>query len=155
MESKTLDARLRQYNDIMKENDELYRDAARKFGLSECAFWILYYLRTEYGEPTQSGIGASFYLPKQSINSALKKLEAEGIIGLVTGENRRTKGLALTAKGEKLCAETVDHTIEAEKAALGSLSEKDQEEFMNIFYRYTEQFKKNMQKIPVKRRDKT
>ena len=51
MNPKTLDIRLKQYNDIMKENDKLYRGMARKLDLSECEFWILYYLRTDYGEP--------------------------------------------------------------------------------------------------------
>lgn len=155
MEQFSLDERLKQYNDITKENDELYRDLAKKFGLSECAFWILYYLRTEYGEPTQRGIGASFYLPKQSINSALKKLEAEGYIALCIGGNRRQKGLLLTAAGRKLCEETVDHIIGAEKNALGSLSEEERENFMELYHRYTEQFKVNTQMIFKKREVET
>ncbi len=150
MEQGALDARLKQYNDITKENDEIYRDIAKKFGLSECAFWILYYLRTEYGEPVQSGICNSFYLPKQSINSALKKLEAEGYISLTFGGNRRSKGLLLTSMGRKLCEETVDHIIEAEKSALGSLSEREQEEFMKLYKKYTDNFKLNMREIPEK-----
>lgn len=150
MEPKTLDARLKQYNDIMKENDELYREAAKRSGFSECEFWILYYLRTEYGEPMQSGICNSFYLPKQSIHSALKKLEADGYIMQGAGENKRSKRIALTEQGKMLCRRTVDHVIEAEQGALGSLSEAEQEAFMNIFDRYTEQFKQNMREIPEK-----
>ncbi len=148
MEPGTLDARLKQYNDITKENDQLYRGIAKKFGLSECAVWILYYLRAEYGEPMQSGICSSFHQPKQSINSALKKLEAEGYIALTTGGNRRKKEIVLTAEGRKLCGETVDYIIEAEKGALGVLTEKEQEDFMNLFEKYTGQFKLNMREIP-------
>lgn len=147
MESGALDARLKQYNDITKENDKLYRGAAKKFGFSECEFWILYYLRSGYGEPMQSVICNSFYLPKQSIHSALKKLEAEGYIALTAGENRRSKGILLTLEGERICAETVDHIIEAEMGALGSLSEEEQEKFMNLYDRYTGQFKLNMRGI--------
>lgn len=150
MESGALDARLKQYNDITKENDKLYRSAAKKYGFSECEFWILYYLRSGYGEPMQSVICNSFYLPKQSIHSALKKLEAEGYIALTAGENRRSKGILLTSEGKRICAETVDHIIEAEMSALGSLSEKEQEKFMNLYDRYTEQFKLNMRGIPEK-----
>lgn len=150
MNPKTLDIRLKQYNDIMKENDELYRGMARKLGLSECEFWILYYLRTEYGEPMQSGICSSFYLPKQSIHSALKKLEADGYIVQTAGENRRSKRILLTEQGKSLCEETVDHVIRAEMEALGSLSAKEQEVFMNIFTRYTKQLKSAMWGIPEK-----
>lgn len=150
MNPKTLDIRLKQYNDIMKENDELYREVAKKLGLSECEFWILYYLRTEYGEPMQSGICSSFYLPKQSIHSALKKLEADGYIVQTAGGDRRSKRILLTEQGRSLCEETVDHVIRAEMEALGSLSAKEQEVFMNIFTQYTKQLKSAMREIPEK-----
>jgi DNA-binding MarR family transcriptional regulator len=149
MDSKTLDARLKQYNDITKENDELYREAAKKFGLSVCEFWILYFLRVEYAKPMQSEICSSFYLPKQSIHSALKKLEADGYIMQTAGGNKRSKRILLTKQGEILCGKTVDHIVKAEKEALGSLSEKEQEIFMDLFEKYTGQFKKNMQTIPA------
>lgn len=71
----------------------------------------------------------------------------------VAGGSRRSKRILLTEQGKMLCRETVDHIIEAEERALGSLSEKEQEDFMNIFARYTGQFRENMQAIPVKRRD--
>lgn len=150
MEHGVLDARLKQYNDIMKENDKLYRGAAKKYGFSECEFWILYYLRSEYGEPMQSGICSSFYLPKQSIHSALKKLEADGYIVQTAGGDRRSKRILLTEQGRSLCEETVDHVIRAEMEALGSLSAKEQEVFMNIFTQYTKQLKSAMREIPEK-----
>lgn len=150
MEPKTLDEILKRYNDITKENDELYRDTAKKFGLSECEMWILYFLRTDYGKPMQSEICSSFYLPKQSIHSALKKLEADGYIMQTAGGNRRSKRILLTTQGEMLCGKTVDHIVKAEKKALGSLSEEEQEIFMNLFDRYTRQLKKNMREIPEK-----
>ena len=37
--------RLNEYNDLFKENDEIYRAAAKRLGLPDCAFWILYTLR--------------------------------------------------------------------------------------------------------------
>ena len=149
MDSKTLDARLKQYNDITKENDELYREAAKKFGLSVCEFWILYFLRVEYAKPMQSEICSSFYLPKQSIHSALKKLEADGYIMQTAGGNKRSKRILLTKQGEILCGKTVDHIVKAEKRALGILSEKEQEIFMDLFEKDIGQFKKNMQTIPA------
>lgn len=150
MNPRALDLRLKQYNDIMKENDELYRGMARKLGLSECEFWILYYLRTEYGEPMQSGICNSFYLPKQSIHSALKKLETDGYIVQTAGGNRRSKRILLTERGKSLCERTVDDIIRAEMEALGSLAAEEQEVFMQLFAQYTNQLKLNMRGIPEK-----
>lgn len=147
MEQSKADARLKRYNTITKENDEIYRDIARKFGVSEYAFWILYFLRTEYGEPVQSEICSSFFQPKQSVNSALKKLEAEGYITLETGSSRRRKQIVLTPAGIKLCRETVDPVIEAEKRALGSLSAEQQEVFMTLYEQFTKQLKINIQSV--------
>ena len=39
--------RLSEYNNILKENDNLYRGVAKRLGLPECAFWILYTLRAD------------------------------------------------------------------------------------------------------------
>ena len=35
--------RLSEYNNILKENDNLYRGVAKRLGLPECAFWIFIY----------------------------------------------------------------------------------------------------------------
>ena len=56
----------------------------------------------------------------------------------------------LTEQGKSLCEETVDHVIRAEMEALGSLSAKEQEVFMNIFTQYTKQLKSAMREIPEK-----
>lgn len=32
--------RLSEYNNILKENDNLYRGVAKRLGLPECAFWF-------------------------------------------------------------------------------------------------------------------
>ena len=115
MDSKTLDARLKQYNDITKENDELYREAAKKFGLSVCEFWILYFLRVEYAKPMQSEICSSFYLPKQSIHSALKKLEADGIsaevINIHTIKPLDTESIVNSAKKTGKVVTAEEHTV--------------------------------------------
>ena len=81
------------YNELYKEQDDLYRGAARGFGLSDCAFWVLYALRETKRPMTQSGICAAVYQPKQTVHSALKKLEGEGFLRLAEGRDRRSKHL--------------------------------------------------------------
>ena len=83
--------RLREYNDSLKAIDDTYRAAARRFGLPECAFWILYTLRVERAPLTQSEICALQYQPKQTVHSALKRLEADGLLKLAHGGNRKSK----------------------------------------------------------------
>ena len=38
---------LLEFNNIVKENDDIYRCAARSLGLSDSVFWILYTFRME------------------------------------------------------------------------------------------------------------
>ena len=90
------------YNELYKEQDDLYRAAARGFGLSDCAFWVLYALREAERPMTQSGVCAAVYQPKQTVHSALKKLMGAGYLQLAEGRDRRSKYLVLTERGEAL-----------------------------------------------------
>ena len=87
------------YNDLIKENDGIYRALFKRLGLSPCTFWIMYTLREERSVTTQTGICEILHEPKQTVNSALKNLEAEGFITLSYGQDRRSKCVSLTEKG--------------------------------------------------------
>lgn len=124
------------YNELYKEQDDLYRGAARGFGLSDCAFWVLYALRETKRPMTQSGICAAVYQPKQTVHSALKKLEGEGFLRLAEGRDRRSKHLVLTERGEALVRCTVDPVMAAETAAMGALTETEQAQLLALQRRY-------------------
>ena len=112
------------FNAAMKHVDDVYRRAVRQYGLSECAFWILYTLRVERPY-TQAGICEFLHEPKQTVNSALKKLEAEGYLALSAGDDQRSKRVRLTEKGEQLARTCADRVAEAEARAIGSMSPDD------------------------------
>ena len=90
------------YNKEMKKLDDVYRNAAKTCGMAECAFWILYTLRVEEKSFTQAEICEFLVEPKQTVNSALKKLVAEGYLALSSGADQRSKLVQLTPKGEAL-----------------------------------------------------
>ncbi len=138
---------LSKYNGLLKENDELYRNAAKAMALSDCTFWILYSLRDSGTEITQSDLGTTLYLPKQTINSALKKLESDGFIELLAGNDRRSKRIRLTEKGTLLAEQTADHVISAELEALNGLTNRERETFIDLFQKYTVLLKQNMQQL--------
>ena len=124
------------YNELYKEQDELYRAAARGFGLSDCAFWVLYALREAERPLTQSDVCAAVYQPKQTVHSALKKLMAEGYLQLTEGRDRRSKHLVLTEQGEALVRRTVDPVMAAETAAMNTMTETEQAQFLALCRRY-------------------
>lgn len=133
--------KLFEYNEIIKENDEVYRHLAKSFGMSECTFWILYSLRTAPAPLTQSELCKLLYEPKQTVNSALKKLETEGYIALTQGNDRRSKVITLTRKGTSLAESSADLVISAEEHAMLSLDEAEQNMFISLFRKYTSAFK--------------
>ena len=138
---------LHEYNNIFKENDNIYRDVAKRLGLSECAFWILYVLRADDTISTQSEICGAWYQSKQTVNSALKNLEANGYIELRCVKDRRSKSISLTDKGINISQKTVDKVIKAEQEALSSLNAEEQEAFISLFHKYTDALKAQMQKF--------
>lgn len=149
-----LEQQLHQYNSLIKENDELYRDVARSLGLPDCAFWILYFIRENPMPLTQRQICSYLYLPKQTVNSALKKLENEGYIQL-TASGHRSKQILLTEKGTALATQTVDLVIDRELTALAALSPKEQADFLRLFEKYTEELKKQMRIFRHEKTDHT
>lgn len=144
MEKNNAEKKLWEYNTLFKENDEIYRNAASDLGLSDCAMWILYALRLD-GTATQKDISGAICCPKQTVNSALKKLESDGYIVLTEMEDRRSKQINLTPTGVKLAEKTADRIIAAELSALSELTDAEWETFIGIFKKYTKLLKSKMQ----------
>ena len=128
---------LQEYNRLYKKNCELYSEAAKNLGLSEGAMWILYTLSL-YDRPfTQSELCEEVFMPKQTINSALKKLEQEGYIYLQFAENnKKSKQIILSAAGKNLAENTVSKVITAEKNVFEHFSAKDIQKLLQYYNFY-------------------
>ena len=125
---KALSTRLFALNEAWKENANIYRQMAKQMNLTDMAMWALYTLRVEPGEMTQSRMCEFLHEPKQTINSALKKMEADGLITLQSGSNRRTKTIHLTR-------ETADRVAETEQQALAQFSEEEADQLFSLLRR--------------------
>lgn len=137
---------LSEYNAIFKQNDDLYRNLADQFGISDSVFWILYCIREQRDCPiTQKQLCESFYMSKQTINSALKSLERSGYITLTPGKDRRSKFLVLTDTGTELARRTVDQVLELEQLAIASMGQENMEQLLVLFRCYTEALKQQFQ----------
>lgn len=150
MSRQLMSKRLVEYNSMIMEHENLYRQIARRFGLSECAFWILYSLREANAPLTQSALCYALSQPKQTINSALKKMEEYGYIELIFGEDRRKKQIHLTEKGEVLARETVDKVIILENRTFDTFTDEEQKLFLRLFHKYTDNLKENLSERNLK-----
>ena len=141
--NRVFDQALMAYNKETKKLDDLYRSAAKTCGMAECAFWILYTLRVE----EKSFICEFLVEPKQTVNSALKKLVAEGYLALSAGTDQRSKLVRLTPKGEQLARERVDRIPEAEAAALRAMSPDDRAAFLRLTRPYRLLFEQQLRTL--------
>ncbi len=124
-------------NHRIKENDDWYQQAAKLLGMSDSAFWILYMLYDYPNEITQSEICSMSCFPKQTINSSLKKLEADGIINLVPGSDGRSKKIILSASGKELITRTIVKVRHAEYAALNGMTAEEKEALVSALDKFT------------------
>ncbi|MDO4388275.1 MAG: MarR family transcriptional regulator [Eubacteriales bacterium] len=138
---------LAKYNALSKESDNLYRGLVRELGGSECALWILYTLRAEKPPVTQKTICDILHAPKQTVNSAMKALEAGGYLRLEPGPDRRRKQVVLTEAGERLARGSADKIIFAEEAAFEAMTESEREMFLILMGRFVRALREEIQEI--------
>ena len=80
---------LQYYNLLTSEIDEAYHNAALKLGLSDSAMVILYTLCSRENPCPLLEIARLTGISRQTIHSAIKKLEAQGILTLESPGGRR------------------------------------------------------------------
>lgn len=117
---------LRDYNAIYKETDAIYSEFAKRSGLSDCAFWLMYSICEADGKCTQSEICGQWKMSKQTVNSALKGLEKNGYITLSAAKTgKHSKYISLTEKGVKFVHENITVVFDAEQLALQKMSDTE------------------------------
>lgn len=120
------------YNMLYKETDEIYGKLAHFFGMTSTAFWLLYFIR-EKNHCTQSEIASRLSIPKQTVNSSLKRLEKDGFIRLeADSDNHRNKLLSFTEKGEELAKSTIDRVFELEISAFSRFDDEEADMFWRL-----------------------
>ncbi len=130
------------FNRIFKEQDYFYYQAAAKANLSEAAFWILFGICDSEKSWTQSEICREFYYSKQTVNSAVKRLEKMGFIRLMADRgNGNRKILVLTETGKAYCQAEIVPLIEAEQDAFVSFTDEEVEILLSLMQRQLDALK--------------
>lgn len=136
---------MNQLNSLINEINAVYHDAAVKLGLSDSVMNILYLLAAGDGVCAVSDI-RKCGLSKQTANSALRKLEAEGAVVLEAAGGLR-KNVRLTEAGTALAEKTVMRIIDIENAICDSWAEEELQEYVELNRKYLEQFKEKIKKL--------
>ena len=125
----------KEYSLLTSELDSIYHEAAFKLGVSDSAMWIMYALGQKGGSCSLRDIVILSGISKQTINSAVRKMESEEILYLENIDARR-KNVCLTEKGKALAARSSYIVMQMEEDIFKSWSKEDAE----LLIRFTKQF---------------
>lgn len=146
MDKNELKLKQVQINKIFKEIGELYHEYAKEKKVSDSMLEILYTLRLEKEPMSQADICDRVFLPRQTINTTIKKLEIENYIYLKYIESKKKKIIFLTPKGEAFSQQVADDLIEKEVNALQCFTKDERETFIALYKKYGQNIKKTFQK---------
>ena len=98
---------------------------------------------TPCGAPlTQTQLSEQLSLPKQTVNSALKKLVEEGVLRLEAADgNLKNKRVCLTEAGEAFLRRTVDRVFGVESAAAARLTEEERSALVALSQKLLDAFR--------------
>ncbi|MCI8587342.1 MAG: MarR family transcriptional regulator, partial [Clostridia bacterium] len=133
---------------INKEFDELYHKLAVNYNLSDSSFFILYYLYEAKEPCTQKEICDNWYFNKQTINSAIKKLEDIGYITRNNVDNNRpNRKILLTKLGIEIAEKTVAKIMKIEDIAFSKISEEELDHTIKLLQESLSFFKEEVEKL--------
>lgn len=137
---------LQRFNHLAGEIGAVYHEAAVKFGLSDSSMQILYTLCAEGEACRIQDICLQTGTSKQTINSALRKLEHEDIIYL-EARGERSKWVHLTPKGESFVQKTVMHVVAAENRIFDAWSAQQCADYMHLTEKYLYELQQEVEKL--------
>lgn len=130
-----IDKKLKRYNYLLGETEATYHEISLKLGLSDSAMRILYAICDNGESCLLQEICRYCGLSKQTTNSAIRKLEKDGILYL-ENVNAKSKNVCLTNYGKIFVQKTAFRVIEMENAIFESWPEEDVKAYLKL----TEQF---------------
>lgn len=136
--AKVLIETMQRFNNLSTEIDAAYHSAAMRLGLSDSAMAILYNLLAAGGECMICDIIQLTGISKQTVNSSLRGLEADGNVTL--SSIGRKKKVSLTAAGKALAEATAGRIIDIENGIFHSWTKEEKKIYIELTERYLTAF---------------
>lgn len=137
---------VRRVNCLTNDTDALYHLVARKLGITDSVLITAYMLHEKgdgcplYDIYSESGVS------KQTINTAIRKLEQDGILYL-TRDKGRAKRVWLTDRGREFIANTAARLFEAECRTFDSWTQEEVEMYFKLIEKYNNAFRAQVEKM--------
>jgi len=138
-------ANVNEYRALFWESDGMYNYVMEKSGFSTSEFMSLYCIAN--GINTQADIAKKLYIPKQTINSSIKKLISLGYVAMTSIDgNNKAKSLYLTPLGQEIYRQKVAIMDDIEDELWQELDEKEADALVALTQKYNRLFKKHAEK---------
>ncbi len=144
--NEKINAKMLSLNFVVSEIDAVYHTAAGLLGLSDSALGVLYGICCCGESCRLSDIYKLSGMPKQTVNSAIRKMEAKKLLYLENADGK-SKKVILTKDGQELAKQTVMRLIAAENRIVASWAERDMEQFIELNRRYAEDLRKELSRL--------
>lgn len=144
--TKDFSKELRRFNYLLSETESSYHEAASRLGLPESSMIVLYAICHAGTSCPLRDICRNAGVSKQTINSALRRLEAKGLIYLENTDGKN-KTVFLTKEGQKLAGRTAAKVIAIENDIFASWTKEDVKQYLSLTERYLQDFRKHLQHL--------
>lgn len=143
---KKISARIHRINYLNAELNALYHNASLKLGFTDSASIVLYTIYDNGENCLLSEIYKQSGISKQTVNSAIRKLEKEGVIFLEQ-HSGRAKKVVLTDLGKDYVKKTVARLFNAEAAAFSTWTEDEINAHIGFMEKYIDSFREQINKL--------
>lgn len=133
-------------NWLSNDLDSLYHLAGRKLGVADSVLIVLYSIHEKGDGCLLHDICLDSGLSKQTINSAIRKLEQEDILFLEQDKGR-TKRVFLTEKGTEFLKRTAVRLAEVETNAFSGWTDEELEMHLKLMKKYNDAFREEIEKM--------
>lgn len=139
---------LAEFNRAHKRMSVIYHNYARKVGMSDAAFWLMYSLYEKGGPCTQPELCSSWFFAPQTINTALKSLERQGLIEMSMMPNsKKNKQFFFTETGRRLAEQQIVPLVLAEEQSFLRLDEQERNMLMEITQKHITMLEEEINRI--------
>ena len=126
---------LRQINYLASEIDAIYHRSSVKLGISDSVSKVLYAINDAGGSCLLSDIYKRSGIGRQTVNSAVRTLEAAKVIYLEQYAGR-AKMVFLTEEGKDFAEKTAGRLFEAEMSALDSWEDEEISDYIELMKKH-------------------
>ena len=137
---------VKRINHLHSEINNVFHEMSQQMGLSDSVSCILYTI-CNFGDSCMlTDIINMTGIPKQTVNSALRKMEGDGYLQLETTQTRRKK-VVLTGAGKLLAQNTAEQMIRMENEIYASWTEEERQLHLALTQRYLDQLKEKAKEL--------